>query len=251
MDGDSVGSIRFNCNVDAVLPRGSGMIRRIAVPPWERLDPLLPQRAGSDAATREVVARILEDVLTRGDEAVREHTLRLDGVDLAPRHLGAGSRRMAGGDGAGGAGPPRRPRPGRRPGARIPPAPARRGFSPYRRRRQLGGDEGDPAGSGRPLHPRRQGVVPVLGGDERGARRGRGRKGDRGGGAAERASPMWCWRRAPSPGSPGSSASAAPRRSARSRSAPPRCRGWTRSSDRATAGWRKPSGRWSAGWAST
>ena len=27
---------------------------------------------------------ILEDVLTRGDQAVREHTLRLDGVDLAP-----------------------------------------------------------------------------------------------------------------------------------------------------------------------
>jgi histidinol dehydrogenase len=60
------------------------MIRRIAVPPWERLDPLLPHRGGSDAATREVVARILEDVLTRGDEAVREHTRRLDGVDLAP-----------------------------------------------------------------------------------------------------------------------------------------------------------------------
>jgi histidinol dehydrogenase len=58
------------------------MIRRIAVPPFEALDPLLPQRAGSDAATREAVARILDDVLLRGDEAVREYTRRFDGVDL-------------------------------------------------------------------------------------------------------------------------------------------------------------------------
>jgi len=62
----------------------SGLIRRLAVPPFSALDPLLPQRAGSDAATREIVARILDDVLRRGDEAVREYTRRFDGVDLAP-----------------------------------------------------------------------------------------------------------------------------------------------------------------------
>ncbi len=62
----------------------SGLIRRLAVPPFEALDPLLPRRAGSDPATRETVAAILEDVLARGDEAVREYTRRFDGVDLAP-----------------------------------------------------------------------------------------------------------------------------------------------------------------------
>ena len=60
------------------------MIRRLDVPPLERLDPLLPRRAGSDAATRNAVAAILEDVLARGDEAVREYSRRFDGVDLAP-----------------------------------------------------------------------------------------------------------------------------------------------------------------------
>jgi histidinol dehydrogenase len=62
----------------------SGLIRRLAVPPFSALDPLLPQRAGSDAATRETVTRILDDVFRRGDEAVREYTRRFDGVDLAP-----------------------------------------------------------------------------------------------------------------------------------------------------------------------
>jgi histidinol dehydrogenase len=60
------------------------LIRRIEVPPFEQLDPLLPRRVGSDAATRESVARILDDVFVRGDEAVREYTRRFDGVDLAP-----------------------------------------------------------------------------------------------------------------------------------------------------------------------
>ena len=60
------------------------MIRRLAVPPFEALDPWLPRRGGSDAATRDAVAAILEDVLLRGDEAVREYTRRFDGVDLAP-----------------------------------------------------------------------------------------------------------------------------------------------------------------------
>jgi histidinol dehydrogenase len=60
------------------------VIRRIAVPPFEALDPLLPQRAGVDADTRETVAAVLADVRRRGDEAVREYTRRFDGVDLAP-----------------------------------------------------------------------------------------------------------------------------------------------------------------------
>ncbi|MBA3345839.1 MAG: histidinol dehydrogenase [Gemmatimonadales bacterium] len=60
------------------------MIPVLAVPPFEALDRFLPRRAGPDPATREVVARILEDVLERGDAAVREYTHRFDGVDLAP-----------------------------------------------------------------------------------------------------------------------------------------------------------------------
>jgi histidinol dehydrogenase len=60
------------------------LIRRLEVPPFEGLDPLLSRRAGSDAATRSAVAAILEDVFARGDEAVREYTRRFDGVDLAP-----------------------------------------------------------------------------------------------------------------------------------------------------------------------
>jgi len=60
------------------------MIRLLAVPPFEALDPLLSRRAGSDSETREAVRCILEDVLTRGDAAVREYTSRFDGVDLPP-----------------------------------------------------------------------------------------------------------------------------------------------------------------------
>jgi histidinol dehydrogenase len=61
------------------------MIRRLAIPPFDALDPLLPRRAGADAATRDAVRGILEDVLERGDEAVREYTRRFDGVDLVPQ----------------------------------------------------------------------------------------------------------------------------------------------------------------------
>jgi histidinol dehydrogenase len=60
------------------------MIRVLAVPPFEALEPLLPRRAGSDAATRDAVAAILDDVLARGDDAVREYGRRFDGVDLPP-----------------------------------------------------------------------------------------------------------------------------------------------------------------------
>jgi histidinol dehydrogenase len=40
--------------------------------------------AGADPETRKAVSDILEDVLARGDEAVREYTLKFDRVDLAP-----------------------------------------------------------------------------------------------------------------------------------------------------------------------
>jgi histidinol dehydrogenase len=61
------------------------MIRRLTVPPFERLDALLPRGAGTDPETREAVRRILEDVAARGDEAVREYGRRFDGIDLPPR----------------------------------------------------------------------------------------------------------------------------------------------------------------------
>jgi histidinol dehydrogenase len=60
------------------------VIRRLDVPPFERLDAWLPRRAGSDPATRASVAEILEEVIARGDAAVREYTRRFDGVDLPP-----------------------------------------------------------------------------------------------------------------------------------------------------------------------
>ncbi len=62
------------------------MIRFLVVPPFEALDPFLPCRSSSDPETRDAVRRILDDVLERGDDAVREYTLRFDGVDLAPQH---------------------------------------------------------------------------------------------------------------------------------------------------------------------
>jgi histidinol dehydrogenase len=60
------------------------VIRRLTVPPFEALDRFLPRGGAADAETRRAVAQILEDVLARGDAAIREHTLRWDGVDLQP-----------------------------------------------------------------------------------------------------------------------------------------------------------------------
>jgi histidinol dehydrogenase len=54
------------------------------VPPLEALEPFLPRTAGADPETRRIVAGILDDVMTRGDQAVREYTLQFDGLDLAP-----------------------------------------------------------------------------------------------------------------------------------------------------------------------
>ncbi|MFL5401346.1 MAG: histidinol dehydrogenase [Gemmatimonadales bacterium] len=59
-------------------------MRRIVVPPFEALEPFLPRRAGADPETRQAVTTIVEAVMGRGDQAVREYTLRFDGLDLAP-----------------------------------------------------------------------------------------------------------------------------------------------------------------------
>jgi histidinol dehydrogenase len=60
------------------------LIRTLEVPPFEALDALLPKRGGSDPGTRAAVAAIIEGVITRGDEAIREYTRLYDGVDLPP-----------------------------------------------------------------------------------------------------------------------------------------------------------------------
>ncbi|MBK7350789.1 MAG: histidinol dehydrogenase [Gemmatimonadales bacterium] len=60
------------------------MIRQIAVPPFDLLEPFLPKPSVLDTATRDGVASILADVATRGDAAVRHWTRSLDGMDLAP-----------------------------------------------------------------------------------------------------------------------------------------------------------------------
>ncbi len=60
------------------------MIRQIAVPPFDRLEPFLPKPAVADGDTRDRVAAILADVASRGDAAVQEWTRTLDGVDLEP-----------------------------------------------------------------------------------------------------------------------------------------------------------------------
>ncbi|HEV8177754.1 MAG TPA: histidinol dehydrogenase, partial [Gemmatimonadales bacterium] len=64
--------------------RGCHLIRRLTVPPLEALEPFLPRIAGADPETRRTVSDILEAVLSRGDEAVREYTRQFDGVDLEP-----------------------------------------------------------------------------------------------------------------------------------------------------------------------
>jgi histidinol dehydrogenase len=60
------------------------VIRRLSAPPFGPLDPLLSRRQASDPETREAVSAILENVRLRGDEAVREYTLKFDGMDLEP-----------------------------------------------------------------------------------------------------------------------------------------------------------------------
>src|SRR5690348_6016127 len=89
---DVVPSISSKCSRRKVLLRGDGamtaaagrLIRRVAVPPLDALRPFLPHAAAPDDGLRSAVAGILAGVRARGDAAVRELTLRHDGVDLAP-----------------------------------------------------------------------------------------------------------------------------------------------------------------------
>ncbi len=60
------------------------MIRRLHVPPFDRLRPFLPHGGGTDRETRDQVLQILEAVRLRGDDAIREYTRAFDRVDLAP-----------------------------------------------------------------------------------------------------------------------------------------------------------------------
>ncbi|MGH7703549.1 MAG: histidinol dehydrogenase [Gemmatimonadales bacterium] len=60
------------------------MIRQIAVPPLDRLEPHLLRNAGRDPGTTAAVAAIVTDVMARGDAAVRAYTIKFDAVDLAP-----------------------------------------------------------------------------------------------------------------------------------------------------------------------
>ncbi len=61
------------------------MLTRLQAPPYDTLAPYLAKGGPADADTAAAVRAILEDVRARGDGAVRAHTKRLDGVDLAPR----------------------------------------------------------------------------------------------------------------------------------------------------------------------
>lgn len=60
------------------------MIRSVAVPPFERLEPFLPKPARPDPATRDQVMAVLDNVAAHGDEGVRAGLRQFDGVDLAP-----------------------------------------------------------------------------------------------------------------------------------------------------------------------
>jgi len=60
------------------------MMRRIVLAPDQRLtDADLARSGGVDAEILGVAARIVDDVRSRGDEAIREHTLAFDKADLA------------------------------------------------------------------------------------------------------------------------------------------------------------------------
>ena len=60
------------------------MITRLQAPPYEALLPHLPKTSAADPDTARLVRAILDDVRARGDQGIREHTLRFDSVDLAP-----------------------------------------------------------------------------------------------------------------------------------------------------------------------
>src|SRR5947207_8176853 len=60
------------------------VLTRLQAPPYDVLAPHLPRIGGADPDTARAVRAILDDVRASRDAAVREHTQRLDGVDLPP-----------------------------------------------------------------------------------------------------------------------------------------------------------------------
>jgi histidinol dehydrogenase len=60
------------------------VLTRLQAPPFDALEPRLAVRRAVDRELSELVGAIVGDVCSRGDAAVREHTHRVDGVDLPP-----------------------------------------------------------------------------------------------------------------------------------------------------------------------
>jgi histidinol dehydrogenase len=60
------------------------VLTRLQAPPYDALAPHLAKGGASDPETVAAVRAIVDDVRARGDDAVRDHTRRLDGRDLAP-----------------------------------------------------------------------------------------------------------------------------------------------------------------------
>ena len=60
------------------------MLTRLQAPPYDALAPHRGQAGAADPETAAAVRAIVDDVRARGDDAVRDHTRRLDGRDLAP-----------------------------------------------------------------------------------------------------------------------------------------------------------------------
>jgi len=60
------------------------VLTRLQAPPYDALAARLPPIGAAHPETATAVRAILDDVRARGDQAVREQTQRLDGVDLAP-----------------------------------------------------------------------------------------------------------------------------------------------------------------------
>ena len=229
------------------------MIRQLAVPPFELLDPFLPQaRRRRRRHPRTGWRAILADVAARGDRAVRAWTRKLDGVDLAPGDVGTAARGMGGG-----ARPASTPSCARRSrlrssgSASTTSASATRASPSSRRTAASSGMRVTPLDrvglyvpGGKAAYPSSVimnavpaavagvdeiiAVTPPAGVDRRGAR----------GLRAGRRHPAVPDRRGPGD-----------RR--RWPSAPRPSRGWTRSWGRATGGWRRPSGRWRGRWGST
>jgi histidinol dehydrogenase len=60
------------------------VLTRLQAPPYDALAPHLAKAGAADPETALAVRAIVDDVRARGDDAVRDHTRRLDGRDMAP-----------------------------------------------------------------------------------------------------------------------------------------------------------------------